>query len=153
MRQTLHRRGPASTFDKPATPGLLAFRSPGFPTGDPSSFVSGDFSVNTFFLLGIPDLGLAIYSDPAVPAVFTAALTGLPPPEGTILTSPDPVNLFLQVGDEIDPASDLLIGESFARTVTVTSTPEPSTILMLATAGVVALGARRFRILDIGFRK
>lgn len=114
---------------------------PGFSTGAPSSFVSGEFTANTYFKLVLPG-GVTIYSDPNQAAVFTAALTALPPPDGTVFANPAPVNLYLQIGPGFDPTRDPVIGQSFDRTVTVI--PEPSTAA-LCLAGAVIMGVGRWR--------
>jgi hypothetical protein len=114
---------------------------PGFPTGSPSSFVSGEFTADTFFKLVLPG-GTTIYSDPNQAALFTAALTALPPPDGTVFASAAPINLYLQTGSGFDPTRDPVIGQSFDRTVTVI--PEPSTAALFL-AGVVIVGVSRAR--------
>ena len=108
---------------------------PGFATGDPSSFVSGDFREEAYFKQVLPG-GTTIYSDPNTAAIFTAHLTGLPYREGTTFTSPGRLNLYLQLGPGFDPTRDLLIGQSFDRTLTVV--PEPTSLGLLA-AGVLGL--------------
>jgi hypothetical protein len=114
---------------------------PGFATGQPSSFLSGDFAADSYFKLFVPALGATIYSDPNQAAVFTAALQGLPPPAGTVFASPDPIALYLQTGPGFDPSRDPLIGQSYERTVT--AAPEPAG-LTLAWIGLVSiLGAAR----------
>jgi hypothetical protein len=144
---------PPLTFDLAAgTPGLNASSGaitnvlqnsadPGFATGDPSSFASGDFTANTFFELVLAN-GATIYSDPNSAAVFTAALTALPPSPGTVFASPAPVNLYLQTGPGFDPTRDPVIGQSFDRTVT--AVPEPPTLALCLT-GAVVLGTWRWR--------
>ena len=141
----------AGTPDLPPTVGVISNvvqdpLDPGFATGDPSSFVSGDFREEAYFKQAIAALGATVYSDPSTPAVFTASITGLPYPEGTTFTSPGRVNLYLQLGPVRDPATDLLIGQSFDRVLVVV--PEPAGLALLGAAGVSAagyFGARRRR--------
>lgn len=117
---------------------------PGFGTGQPSSFVTGDVTVNTFFALVAAGGAVVLYSDPADAAVFTGVQHGLPGRPGDVFSSPDRVNIYLETGPGFDTSRDLLIGQSFNRTVTIT--PEPSTLALAFSAaaifGVVALRRR-----------
>ena len=70
---------------------------PGYNSAHPSSFVSGNFTLSSYFKLVLPG-GTTIYSDPNNAAVFTASLTGLPAPLGTVFSSPDRINLYLELG-------------------------------------------------------
>ena len=61
------------------------------PTGQPSSFQSGDFSFGGasfgFEFLTGPAAGLKLFTDPAVPFSFSATFDGLPPSAGTVLNN------------------------------------------------------------------
>ncbi|WZO98627.1 PEP-CTERM sorting domain-containing protein [Isosphaeraceae bacterium EP7] len=133
----------AGTPDLPPSLGVISNvvqnpNDPGFATGSASSFVSGDSSTVSFFKQVLPD-GTTIYSDPDPAAIFTASLTGLPYPVGTTFVSPERLNLYLQLGPGFDPTRDLLIGQSFNRSLTVV--PEPSSVLMVLTGMGVLAGA------------
>jgi hypothetical protein len=136
----------AGTPDLPPSLGVISNvvqdpNDPGFATGAASSFVSGDSSTVSFFKQVLPD-GTTIYSDPDPAAIFTASLTGLPYPLGTTFVSPERINLYLQLGPGFDPTRDLLIGQSFNRSLTVV--PEPSSACMvLIGMGVLAGGILR----------
>jgi hypothetical protein len=113
---------------------------PGFATGDPSSFVLGAFIEEAYFKLVVP--GATVYSDGAL---FTAHLTGLPYPIGTVFSSPDRINLYLDLPTSpgvYDFAGDLIIGQTFNRQLTVT--PEPSSALT-ALIGMPLLVGRWWR--------
>jgi hypothetical protein len=114
---------------------------PGFPTGNPSSFVSGDFRADTFFALLLP-IG-TLYSDPNQAAVFTGALAGLPLPEGTVLSSPDRLNIYFQMGPGFDPTRDPIVAVSYDRTVS--AVPEPSAIVLLLGGAGILVTVRRCR--------
>lgn len=116
---------------------------PGFATGDPSNFVSGDFSIDAVFALLIPAFGATLYSDPSQPATFAAQLNELPAPAGTVFASPDRVDIYLQLGPGFDTSRDLLVAQSYNRTVT--ALPEPSSILLGIGGGVALLVRRRIR--------
>ncbi len=97
---------------------------PGFSTGQPSSFASGDLlaDVSQF---GLRVGGQLLFTKDAV--TFTGPLDGLPPSLGTTLVSSDRVAVYWT-----NPAdsSDLLVGYSFDRRLT--SIPEPSSLMLLA---------------------
>jgi hypothetical protein len=76
------------------------------------------FTADAYFKLLLPG-GTTVYSDPNTAALFTAALTALPPACGTVFASPCRVNLYLQTGPGLDPLRDPIIGQSYDRTVTV----------------------------------
>lgn len=137
----------AGTPDLPPGRGVISGivqdpDDPGFPVGDPSSFVSGEFREEAYFKQVLPD-GTTIYSDPNQAAIFTASLTGLPYPPGTTFVSPERVNLYLQVGPGFDPTRDPVIGQSFGRTLTVV--PEPSAALSLLIGSAALAGGLRWR--------
>ena len=106
---------------------------PGFATGQPSSFQSGDFSFggNSFgfeFLTG-PAAGVTLFTDPAVPFSFSSTFDGLPPSAGTVLANsgPDALNILFN-GEVVAQSSD--------RRIILASVPEPSTIVLLAAGGL-----------------
>lgn len=142
----------AGTPDLPASRGVISNvvqnpAHPGFPAGDPSSFVSGDFREEAFFKVVLAD-GTTIYTDPNRAAILTALLTGLPYPPGTAFTSPGRINLYLQTGPGLDPSRDPVIGQTFNRTLAVTGSaavPEPSTaaLLALGSLGLLRYGRKR----------
>src|SRR3954471_18405600 len=72
---------------------------PGFATGQPSSFQSGDFSFGGasfgFEFLTGPAAGLKLFTDPTVPFSFSSTFDGLPPSAGTVLNNsgPDVLNV------------------------------------------------------------
>ena len=110
---------------------------PGFATGQPSSFQSGDFSFggNSFgfmFLTG-PAAGLSLYTDPTVPFSFSSTFDGLPPSPGTVLANsgPDFLNVLFN-GQVVAESSD-------RRIIILGSVPEPGSIVLLA-AGAIGLG-------------
>lgn len=117
---------------------------PGFATGDPSSFLSGDvsFSGSAFafeFLSG--DLaGVILTTDPTQNFSFVADFDGLPPSPGTV---------FLNDGDD---ALNVLfngdvIGTTSNRRVFVTAVPEPGTFAALsAIGGIIVLRKRRSKV-------
>ena len=116
---------------------------PGFSAGDPSSFVSGDFSIDAAFALLVPALGLTLYSDPAEFATFTATLGALPAAPGTVFASSGRIDIYLQLGAGFDTSRDLLVAQSYDRTVTVV--PEPGSIVLGLCGGLAFLVQRRIR--------
>jgi hypothetical protein len=96
---------------------------PGFATGQPSSFASGDFSAQVLqFGLRVGDQ-LLFTRDPVT---FTGHLDGLPPSLGTTLVSPDPVSVYWT--NPLD-GTDLQVAFSFDRRLT--SVPEPSSLMTM----------------------
>jgi hypothetical protein len=116
---------------------------PGFASGNRSSFVSGDFSVDAYFKLVVAGVG-TLYSDPSNGAVFTTPITGLPYPVGTVFPSPAAVNIYFELGTSPDPSTDPVIGQSFDRTVTVV--PEPATLTSLAVGAMTIIGCGIWRL-------
>lgn len=101
---------------------------PGFATGQPSSFKSGDFSFggNSFgfeFLTG-PLAGVKLFTDPAVPFSFAATFDGLPPSPGTVLQNSGPNFLNITFDGQV-------VATSSNRTITITTVPEPSLPVLL----------------------
>jgi hypothetical protein len=107
---------------------------PGFATGQPSSFQSGDFSLGgasfDFLFLAGPAAGAELFTDPSVPFSFSSHFDGLPPSAGTVLTNsgPDVLNVIL-------PGFGV-VAQTFDRTITLV--PEPSS-LALCGLGTLAL--------------
>jgi len=108
---------------------------PGFATGQPSSFQSGNFSFggNSFgfeFLTG-PAAGITLFTDPSVPFSFSAIFDGLPPSAGTVLmnSGPDVLNVLF---------NGQVVAESSNRFIIIgAAVPEPSSV---ALAGIAAVG-------------
>jgi hypothetical protein len=107
---------------------------PGYATGQPSSFVSGDWQT-TVSQFGLITGGQLLFTKD--PVVFTGHLDGLPPSFGTTLVSPDPVAVYWNFN-----GSDLLVGYSFDRRLV--SVPEPSSLILLGLglSGVLLLVRR-----------
>jgi len=119
---------------------------PGFATGQPSSFQSGDFTLGgpSFgfeFLVNGQPTGLKLFTDPSVPFAFSATFDGLPPSQGTVLmnSGPDVLNVLFN-GD--------VVAQSSNRQIVLTTVPEPSTILMLGVGalGLLVTGRRRWSV-------
>ncbi len=114
---------------------------PGFATGQPSSFQSGDFSFggNSFgfeFLTG-PLMGIKFFTDSSMPFSFSATFDGLPPSDGTVLrnSGTDSLNVLW-----FDPAlgTNIVVGQTSNRIIVLSSVPEPSSIILLV-AGAIGL--------------
>jgi MYXO-CTERM domain-containing protein len=108
---------------------------PGFATGQPSSFQSGDFSFGGnsfgFELLSGPAAGVKLFTDPAVPFSFSSTFDGLPPSVGTVLTNsgPDVLNVLFN-GQVVATSSD--------RRIVLSAIPEPPSLMLGGLAAVVA---------------
>lgn len=107
---------------------------PGFATGQPSSFQSGNFSFGGasfgFEFLTGPAAGITLFTDPTVPFSFSATFDGLPPSAGTVLTNSGPNFLnVLYNGVPVATSSDRII-------VLGSAVPEPSSIALAGTAAV-----------------
>jgi hypothetical protein len=107
---------------------------PGFATGQPSSFRSGDFSFggNSFgfeFLTG-PAAGITLFTDPTVPFSFSSTFDGLPPSAGTVLNNsgPDVLNVLFN-GQVVATSSD--------RRIVLSAIPEPSSLTLCCLAAAV----------------
>jgi hypothetical protein len=109
---------------------------PGYATGQPSSFQSGNFSFGGasfgFEFTSGPFMGLTVFTDPTVPFSFSSTFDGLPPSNGTVLVNsgPDVLNI-LYNGQVVAQSSD-------RRIVINSAIPEPSGILLLS-VGVAGL--------------
>lgn len=137
----------AGTPDLPPTTGQFTnivqdTNDPGYASGDASSLVSADYANTSYFKQVLPD-GTTIYSDQLNPAVFTSTLTGLPYPIGQEFLSTGSLDLYVQLGSEIDQTHDLLIGQSLSRSVTVVPEPTACTLLALGSVCLVVARARR----------
>jgi hypothetical protein len=113
---------------------------PGFATGQPSSFQSGDFSFggNSFgfqFLTG-PAAGVTLFTDPSVPFSFSSTFDGLPPSPGTILANSGTDSLNVLFNGQVVAES------SNRRIIILASVPEPGSIFLLA-AGLFGLALPR----------
>ncbi len=106
---------------------------PGFATGQPSSFQSGNFSFSGasfgFEFLTGPAAGITLFTDPTVPFSFSATFDGLPPSPGTVLTNSGPDSLNVLFNGQV-------VAESSNRFI-ILDVPEPSSI---ALAGIAAVG-------------
>ena len=109
---------------------------PGFATGQPSSFQSGDINwgganFGFEFLTG-PAAGIKLFTDPAVPFSFSSTYDGLPPSAGTVNANsgPDFLNVLFN-GQVVATSSD-------RRVETI---PEPSSIALLVMGAVGVWGS------------
>jgi hypothetical protein len=118
---------------------------PGFATGQPSSFQSGDFSFGGnsfgFEFLSPPFAGVTVFTDPSVPFSFSSTFDGLPPSAGTVLmnSGTDVLN--------IDYNGTPVAQSSNRRIIILSSVPEPSSLVLggMAAIGVSCAVARRHR--------
>lgn len=114
---------------------------PGFATGQPSSFRSGDVSwgganFGFEFLTG-PAAGVRLYTDPAVPFSFSSNYDGLPPSPGTVNTNsgPDVLNVLFN-GQVVATTSD-------RRVVSIVPEPSSLALTVLGAAGLLGYRCRR----------
>ena len=119
---------------------------PGFPTGDPSSFVSGDYFVSgtgfgVEFTSG-PLTGIILSTDPSQVLEFESVFDGLPPSPGTLISTTPGSDQFLDLylsnanGDLLE-----LVGTTSDRRIVVV--PEPSSMLVIGLGGIAGLAFRR----------
>ena len=112
---------------------------PGYATGQPSSFKSGEFKVGGarfgFTFLSGPLKDVTLYTDPAVPFQFSAPFDGLPPSVGTTLlnSGQDVLNVTTIDGEVVATSSN--------RRIVVT--PEPATLAVFGAVAAVGLAFRR----------
>ena len=112
---------------------------PGFATGQPSSFQSGDFTFggNSFGFEFLPDPGVKLFTDPTVPFRFAATFDGLPPSTGTVLHNSGP-DVLTVLFDGVP------VAQSSNRRIILQPVPEPAGLAMLGTgAAAVLIAARR----------
>ena len=113
---------------------------PGFPTGQPSSFASGDMRLDVpAFALRFQPSGVVVFTKD--PFTFTAALDGLPPSPGTVLQG-DGTQLGVYFTDP-STGADLLVGYSTDRRLVTSAVPEPAGLALLGAAAVGFFGWRR----------
>ena len=99
---------------------------PGFSTGQPSSFQSGNFSFGGksfgFEFLTGPLMGIKLFTDPSVPFSFSAEFDGLPPSGGTVLinSGPDALNVLF-----FDPTSgmNIVVAQTSNRIIVLSAIP------------------------------
>ncbi|WP_145284738.1 PEP-CTERM sorting domain-containing protein [Pirellulimonas nuda] len=113
---------------------------PGFSTGAPSSFVSGDVFLTgssfAFEFLSGPLAGIVLVTDPAQNFAFEASFDGLPPSLGTVFTPTAGSDAVLNV--YLTDASGALVewvGTSSDRRVI--TTPEPGSLTLLGLLGLL----------------
>ncbi len=110
---------------------------PGYATGQPSSFQSGDFSFGGasfgFEFLSAPLTGVTLFTDPSTPFSFSSTFDGLPPSAGTVLmnSGTDVLDVLLN-GQPVAESSN-------RRIIILGSVPEPSSLVLssMATIGVL----------------
>jgi len=131
-----------SDFSGQITSVVQDAADPGFATGDPSSFQSGDLFVTgaqfAFEFLSGPAAGAVLVTDPTQDFAFEASLDGLPPSPGTLFTAPASSD---QVIDVL--FNGVKVGESSNRRLLVI--PEPGSAILLALGALAAIGRQRPR--------
>jgi PEP-CTERM motif len=119
---------------------------PGFASGNPSSFASGDVVFN------VADFGARLANGLLLtvkdPFLFDATFDGLPPSPGTLyLSNPFDKRLDIYATDP-GTGQEVVVAQSFHRyLVEAASVPEPSSLLLLGVgaAGAAGYGWRRKR--------
>jgi hypothetical protein len=107
---------------------------PGFATGQPSSFQSGDFSFGGnsfgFEFLSPPLMGVTLFTDPSTPFSFSSTFDGLPPSPGTVLmnSGTDVLNVLLN--------GQVVAQSSNRRIIILSSVPEPSSLVLSSMAAI-----------------
>jgi hypothetical protein len=115
---------------------------PGFATGQPSSFQSGDFSFGGksfgFEFLTGPAAGITLFTDPTVPFSFSSHFDGLPPSAGTVLqnSGPDVLNVLF---------NGVPVAQSSNRRIVLTAVPEPSSYVLLGLFGAAGIVGQSWR--------
>lgn len=112
---------------------------PGFATGQPSSFESGNFSFggNSFgfeFLAG-PLAGIKLFTDPSVPFSFSATFDGLPPSPGTVLMNSG-TNVLNVLYFDAALGVNIVVAQTSNRIIVLSAVPEPSSVVLLAMGGL-----------------
>jgi hypothetical protein len=108
---------------------------PGFSTGQPSSFKSGNFSFGGasfgFQFLTGPAAGVKLFTDPSVPFSFASTFDGLPPSQGTVLknSGTDALNVLF---------NGAVVAQSSNRTIVLQSVPEPGSLALCGIGGLLA---------------
>jgi hypothetical protein len=109
---------------------------PGYASGNPSSFQSGDLTVQvpSFYF----KLAGGTLLETGANFTFTATIDGLPPRTPTVLDGTMPVDSVpIYLGD---PSNGILVGYSSDRHIYLQGVPEPSSFVLLG-AGAIGLGA------------
>ncbi len=118
---------------------------PGFATGQPSSFQSGNFSFGGasfgFEFLSPPVVGVTLFTDPNTPFSFSSTFDGLPPSAGTVLMNSGTDVLDVLFNGQVVAES------SNRRIIILASVPEPSSLVLssMAAIGVLCSFTRKQR--------
>lgn len=111
---------------------------PGYASGLPSSFRSGDFSFGGssfgFKFLSGPAAGVSLFTDPTIPFSFSSTFDGLPPSAGTVLQNSGPDSLDVLFNGQV-------VAQSFNRTIIVNAVPEPTSFALIG-LGAIGMAAR-----------